>query len=379
MLPSVATLTSICEDACHSGQMEEYEVKPLNRQFVQEEFYQRMMDIHGGNTEQSILTTTNVKQLFRSSHLHVIHPSRTSLWYKLLHQDHLRNQHKFQQAIERYPEDIRNMFGRRNDISVRLPSCVDPNHLPSYHLNRRGQHAVTRILSIFAYYHPDITCAPLLGPITALFLHYMTEIDAYESLLILASNDFKVITQTEIQYQSLTHAFCALLRRHCRSTYDVLSKQSSQPSIFDDWLWIIFEYLPFHYLIPIIDCLLIEDMKILIRIAMSLYHFFVKYSLNQQGLMNKTRRRSSIFRRSKFLRSTRRSQTNLSIFSTPPKKSHINVREHFIAYIEHLDLPMEKFFKHAFGIHHLQRKVIFRTMEVGENLIDLKIREKGFD
>ena len=367
MFPSVATLTSICEDARHSGQMDEYEVKPLNRQFVQEEFYQRVTEIHGGNAGQTAFhsnTTTNFKQLFRSSHLHIAHRSRTSLWFNLLHQDHLRNQYKYQQAIERYPEDIRNMFGRRNDITVRLPSCVDPNHLPPYHLNRRGQHAVTRILSIFAYYHPDITCAPLLGPITALFLHYMTEINAYESLLILASNDFKVITQTEIQYQSLTHAFCALLRRHCRSTYEILSKQSPQTSIFDDWLWIIFEHLPFHYLIPIIDCLLIEDMKILIRIAMSLYHFFVKYGLNQQGLMNKTRRRSSIFRRSKHLRSTRRSQTNLSIFSSPSKKSNIDVREQLIAYIQYFDLPMEKVFKHAFGIHHLQRKIIFRTMEV---------------
>ncbi|CAF4349942.1 unnamed protein product, partial [Adineta steineri] len=70
-----------------------------------------------------------------------------------------------------------NMFGRRNDITVRLPSCIDLDHLPNYNLNRKGQHARTRILSVFAYYHPDITWAPLLAPLTALFLHYMTEID----------------------------------------------------------------------------------------------------------------------------------------------------------------------------------------------------------
>lgn len=367
MLPSVVTLASICEDACHSGQMEEYDVRPMNRQFVQEDFYNRVMHSYENLSEQSQFehSTTNFKQFFRSSHYHIAHPSRTSLWYNLLHQDHIRNQHKFQQAIERYPEDIRNMFGRRNDIIVRLPSCVDSNHLPPYHLNRRGQHAVTRILSIFAYYHPDITWAPLLGPITALFLHYMTEINAYEALLILTSNDFKVITQTEIQYQSLTHAFCTLLRRHCRSTYEILSKQSSQNSIFDDWLWIIFEYLPFNYLIPILDCLLIEDMKILIRIAMTLYHFFVKYGLNHIGFISRARRRSSIFRRSKFSRSSsRRSQTQLSVFSAPSKRSPVNLHEDLIAYIEHFDLPLEKLFKHAFGIHHLQRKVIFRTMEV---------------
>jgi hypothetical protein len=252
------------------------------------------------------------------------------------------------------------MFGRRNDITVHLPSCVDANHLPHYHLNRKGQHAVTRILSIFAYYHPDITCAPLLGPLTALFLHYMTEIDAYESLLILTSNDYKIITQTEIQYQSLTLAFRTLLRRHCRLTYEILAKQSQQSCIFDEWLWLIFEHLPFSYLVPIIDCLLIEDMKILIRLSMTLLHFFVKHGLNQQTSPVKPRRRDSIFRRSKFARSSARFQHPIP----SPNKGNLTIYENLIAYIQHFDIPIEKVFKHAFGIHHLQRKEIFRAIEV---------------
>ena len=256
------------------------------------------------------------------------------------------------------------MFGRRNDITVRLPSCVDPNRLPRYHLNGRGQHAVTRILGVFAYYHPDITWAPLLAPLTALFLHYMTEIDAYESLLILTSSDCKIITQTEIQYQSLTLAFRKLLRVHCRSTYEILAKQSTQSCIFDEWLWLIFEHLPFTYLIPIIDCLLIEDMKVLIRISMTLYHFYVKYSLNQeQHLPIKSRRRDSIFRRSKLARTSARYQCQTSSPSSL-NKTDINVYEALINYIQHFDLPIEKLFKHAFGIHHLQRKEIFRAIEV---------------
>ena len=265
------------------------------------------------------------------------------------------------------------MFGRRNDISVRLPSCVDPNHLPYYHLNRTGQHAVMRILSVFAYYHPDITWAPLLAPITALFLHYMTEIDAYESLLILTSNDYKIITQTEIQYQSLTFAFRALLRRHCRSTFDILSKQTQQNTIFDDWLWLIFEHLPFSYLVPIIDCLLVEDMKILIRISMTLYHFFVKYGLSTQLLHPRVRRRTSIFRRSKFGRQSSRfhRQTTTGVplsSSASTTKTTLAITEALITYIQHFDIPIEKVFKHAFGIHHLQRKEIFRAIEV--SLVD---------
>jgi hypothetical protein len=188
----------------------------------------------------------------------------------------------------------------------------------------------------------------------------MTEIDAYESLLIVTSNDYKIISQTEIQHQSLTLAFRTLLRRHCRSTYEVLVKQSQQSSIFDEWLWLIFEHLPFSYLVPIIDCLLIEDMKILVRLSMTLFHFFVKYGLNQQLIPIKSRRRDSIFRRTKFARSSARLQTQTSL----SMKGNITIYENLIAYIQHFDLPIEKVFKHAFGIHHLQRKEIFRAIEV---------------
>ncbi|CAF4716664.1 unnamed protein product, partial [Rotaria sp. Silwood1] len=366
MHPTFPTLTSICEDTLNSANIENYELKPFNRQLINEEYLNKISINNDENVDLSALycPTTNYKQLFRLSHLHVAHPSRSSLWFHLLRQDKTRHQHKFQQAVERYPEDIRNMFGRRNDITVRLPSCVDANHLPHYHLNRRGQHAVTRILSVFAYYHPDITWAPLLAPMTALFLHYMTEIDAYESLLILTSNDYKIITQTEIQYQSLSLAFRSILRRRCRSVYEYLNRQSQQPCLFDEWLWIIFEHLPFTYLVPIIDCLLIEDMKILIRISMTLFHFFVKYGSNQQTLPIKPRRRDSIFRLSISTRKSVRCDNQLSSSSsTSSYKTNTNVYENLINYIQHFDLPMEKFFKHAFGISHLQRKEIFRAIE----------------
>ncbi|CAF4323513.1 unnamed protein product [Rotaria sp. Silwood2] len=361
---TLTALTSICEDAFNSANIGQYDLKPFNRQLINEEYLNKILMNNDEHIDNSSLycPTTNFKQLFRLSHLHVAHPSRTSLWFHLLRQDRTRHQHKFQQAVERYPEDIRNMFGRRNDITVRLPSCVDANHIPHYNLNRRGQHAITRILSVFAYYHPDITWAPLLAPMTALFLHYMTEIDAYESLLILTSSDYKIMTETEIQYQSLSLAFRTLLRRHCRSVYEVVSKQ---PCLFDEWLWIIFEHLPFTYLVPIIDCLLIEDMKILIRISMTLFHFFVKYGSNQQTVSIKPRRRDSIFRLSKSVRKPVRFENQLSSSSLSSSyKTNTNACENLINYIQHFDLPMEKFFKHAFGISHLQRKEIFRAIEV---------------
>jgi hypothetical protein len=242
------------------------------------------------------------------------------------------------------------MFGRRNDIIVRLPSCIDVNHLPNYNLNRKGQHARTRILSVFAYYHPDVTWAPLLAPLAALFLHYMCEVDAYESLLILTSSNYNIITQTEIQYQSLTHAFRSLLRRHYPSTHDILSKY--QHNIFDQWLWILFENLPLKYLTPMIDCLLMEDMKVLIRFSMALWNLFTKFISNQQV---KPKEGYSIFRRETFSRLSSSSST---------KTNATTNHDVLITYIQQLDLPIEKLFKQAFSIRHLRKKDILRTIQV---------------
>jgi len=109
MLSTITTLTSICEDACDSAKIEKNDLKPFNRQFLNEEYLNRISPNNDENFDNSLLScpTTNFKQLFRFSHLNVSHSSRSSLWFNLLRQDHIRHQHKFQQAVERYPEDIR--------------------------------------------------------------------------------------------------------------------------------------------------------------------------------------------------------------------------------------------------------------------------------
>jgi hypothetical protein len=109
MLHSVTTLTGICEDAHVSANIEQYDLKPFNRQFINEEYLNKLPLNNDINFDNSLLScsTTNLKQLFRLSHLNVSHPSRASLWFNLLRQDQTRHHHKFQQAVERYPEDIR--------------------------------------------------------------------------------------------------------------------------------------------------------------------------------------------------------------------------------------------------------------------------------
>jgi hypothetical protein len=123
MLHTVATLTSICEDACDSATIQQNDLKPFNRQLLNEEYLNRSSINNDGDFDNSLVycPTTNFKQLFRFSHLNVSHSSRSSLWHNLLRQDHIRHQHKFQQAVERYPEDIRYV----SSIKINVPNSEE--------------------------------------------------------------------------------------------------------------------------------------------------------------------------------------------------------------------------------------------------------------
>ena len=47
--------------------------------------------------------------------------------------------------------------------------------------------------------------------------------------------------------------------------------------LFNDWLWWIFDHLPFTHVVRILDCYLVEGYKIFYRIAFALLRTFVKY------------------------------------------------------------------------------------------------------
>lgn len=348
-------MPSLYEDTLNSINNEKIVLKPLNSQLIDEKYLSNTNEntnhdeIIENNDNNNNMSTIHFKQFFRTKHLSIEHRFRSSLWLNLIQHDLINKEYKFQQAVERYPEDILNMFGRRNDITVHLPSCIDTNHIPDYYLNQKGQHARTRILTVFTYYHPDITWSPLLAPLTSLFLHYMNEIDAYKCLLIITNHQWKFLSQTEIQFQSFLYSFRTLLRRYYYSTYEILLRSHSY--IFDQWIWIIFDYLPFKYLIPIIDCLLIEDVKVLIRFAMSLLYLFVNESTQ------KCKRVSSSSSQKK--RNSASTITKLDIKT----------------FVQQLDIPIDKLFKHAFSIHNLRKKEIFRIIQNEEEKIKTERRQ----
>lgn len=109
MLHTAATLTNICEDTVQSVKIERCELKPFNRVFINDEYLTRVSSEYDDSCEHDapLCPNTNLKYQFRMSHWSVSHPCRASLWYRLLRQEHVHHRHKFQQAVERYPDDIR--------------------------------------------------------------------------------------------------------------------------------------------------------------------------------------------------------------------------------------------------------------------------------
>lgn len=60
----------------------------------------------------------------------------------------------------------------------------------------------------------------------------------------------------------------------------MLESQASHDEImelFSDWLWWMFDHLPFTHVVRILDCYLVEGYKIFYRITFALIRTFVKY------------------------------------------------------------------------------------------------------
>jgi len=124
----------------------------------------------------------------------------------------------------------------------------------------KGQRAVGRVLNVLALEHPDITFAPLLVPLASLFLHYMEEAECYACIQSVVESTNK-ITQTDIHWTTTNHVFRRFSQKYAHAAYEyvleALYKQTQDPAkcleTIDNWMWWIFKYLPFNYVLNIVD------------------------------------------------------------------------------------------------------------------------------
>lgn len=223
----------------------------------------------------------DLKFLLRNNPWPVNDPIRTQLWPVLCTQ----HQNEKSKSVEGfYWEMVKQVFGSLDlpDKPINLPPFVEPSHCHSYYLNRKGRHVVDRVVSVLGYAYPDIVYSPTIYPICSLLLHYISEEECYNCMTYLViSKEKTFITQTKLLYEVTWKTVMQICKKYVKSPAVYLQRQcnsSRVERIYMDWIWWIFQGLPFQHLIRIIDCFFVEGIKVFYRAAMAILILFSKSS-----------------------------------------------------------------------------------------------------
>lgn len=222
-----------------------------------------------------------VKQLLRANAWPANHSIRKELWPLLC------TQHAKAGGVSGdgfYWDMVVQVFGSTDlpDRLVALPPFVEPSRCHAYHLTRSGRACADRVVSVLGYACPDIVYSPAIYPICALLLHYVTEEEAYHCMASLVSCKEKTfITQTKLLYEVTWKTVMQICRKHVKGAAVHLQRHCTvgmAERVYMDWIWWIFQGLPFQHLVRIMDCYFHEGVKVLYRTAMAILLLFQKSS-----------------------------------------------------------------------------------------------------
>ena len=288
-----------------------------------------------------VVDPVKLKDMFRNSTREPNQPVRKFLWKRILLAG---DKSQTRTCIDKYMEKRHVLFGKELDIEAELPDFVDKQRLVFYYLNEEGKSAVGRLLNVLAAAHPDITFAPLLVPLASLFLHYMEEGECYACLLSVVESQNK-LTQTDIHWATTNHVFRRFAQKYAKSAYEyvleALYKRSRDPEAcfeaIDNWMWWIFEHLPFNYVLNIVDSFLLEGQKVLYRYGIAILDSFYK--------------------------------------SLQPGRPNVLEASFMSDYCSQMEASFDKLMKTAFGLRNMSRKNIEQLFQVEERAIK-KMRAK---
>ncbi|XP_061189632.1 uncharacterized protein LOC133197554 [Saccostrea echinata] len=215
-----------------------------------------------------------LKDFHRKNSWDTHHTIRGQLWVRVCETLHKAKGNLY----EDYEKDL---FHQRNTDDIALPPFVDFNNLTSYHLSEQGTKTVAKILAIIQNTNPEILYCPTLYAKLSIFLHYMGPSDAFNCIYALLRSKDACIMQTKVAVEASKLVLRDLTKKYAKSAYVYLVRHSSDiTSVFDSWMWWLFSDLPFPHIVRILDCYLVEGVKVLYRIVLAILILFTKYSVS---------------------------------------------------------------------------------------------------
>ncbi|KRZ67170.1 TBC1 domain family member 24 [Trichinella papuae] len=215
-----------------------------------------------------------IKKFLRSNHWSSGHRIRAELWKEICHDNNVDAQ-----ALVYH--DIVAAF--KGKISVSPVFLTAPGVLLcDYQLNEQGHKALIQLLTAVEHVRPDFTYIPILYPLCALFLHYMSDEEAFACIMKLFSQSQKFLIQTDISVSASKRTLLILLKKHAHKVYALMAKlvgpasDAEVISAFSQWNRWLFCDLPFSHLVRIVDCFLFEGQKVLYRSAVAILVMWYK-------------------------------------------------------------------------------------------------------
>jgi len=212
----------------------------------------------------------------------VASPARPELWTAWM-EVKSRSRGNTGDTTEMYWFTVETCFGSRDLPSgpVGYPHCVDPSHTNSFHLDTSGQASLGRVLTCISYNCPDIAFCPLMCSAAAILRHYLEEEQCYAmiDLILNLKSNVTYFSHSKRAWDVTCAALKPLAQKHTAKCMSFLEGEFGEEKVeifLMDWVWWIFEGIPFAHAVRVFDCFLLEGNKVLYRVALALLKTFHK-------------------------------------------------------------------------------------------------------